>query len=99
MSVHTSHRVSLVTRTAHAGYVLDGSREDTPTGNTPNGTYMNMRIIKGLDAGVSHAVGTLCERLDDEVLVLRFPLSVPWVLVNDRLDVFLDVFHLSSLVV
>jgi hypothetical protein len=99
MSVHTSHRVSLVTRTAHAGYVLDGSREDTPTGNTPNGTYMNMRIIKGLDVGVLHAIGTLCKRIDHELLVLRFPPSVPLVLVDNRLDVLLDVLHLSSLVV
>ena len=60
---------------------------------------MDMRIIMNLGVGVSHAVGALCERIDDEVLVLRFPPSVPLVLVDNRLDVLLDVLHLSSLVV
>ena len=60
---------------------------------------MDMRIIMNLGVGVSHAVGALCERIDHEVLVLRFPPSVPLVLVDNRLDVLLDVLHLSSLVV
>ena len=55
--------------------------------------------MKNLGIGGLHAVGVFDENIDHELLVLRFPPSVPWVLVHDRLDIFLDILHLPALVV
>jgi len=52
-----------------------------------------------LSIGALHAIGISGERIDHELLVLRFPLSVPRVLVDNRLDIFLDVLQLSTLIV
>ena len=38
------------------------------------------------------------EDVDNQLLVFRFPPSARWMCVNDRLDIVLDVFLLSSLV-
>ena len=45
-----------------------------------------------------HAIGLLCKGVDNQLFVLRFPPSILRVRVNDRLDVVLNVSHLSALV-
>ena len=46
-----------------------------------------------------HAVSLIYEDVDDQLLVLRFPPSVFWMSVNDRVDIGLDVLLLFTLVV
>ena len=101
MSVHRSRRVFLVIRTVHAGCALGGSREDTPTGNTPTGTYSTENERESsinLGNSAVHAIGIFGERIDHELLILCFPPSVPWILADDRLYVVLDVLQLAPLV-
>ena len=102
MSAHKSRQVFLVIRTAHAGCVLGGSREDIPTGNTPTGTYITggeRELSINLGNNAVHAIGVFGERIDHELLILCFPPSVPLILDDDRLYVVLDVLQLPPLVV
>ena len=46
-----------------------------------------------------HPVGLFGKDIDDQFLVFRFPPSVFWMRVNDRLDIVLNVPLLSALVV
>ena len=49
--------------------------------------------------GVLHAVSIFYEGINHQFLVLRAPPSVPWVLVDNRLDILLNVLHLSAFIV
>ena len=53
------------------------------------------RHIFSIDA--LHPVSLFCEGVDDKLLVLRFPPSIFWMGVNDRLDIVLDVHPLFTL--
>jgi hypothetical protein len=95
-----SYRVFLVICTVHVGYAPDGSREDRLAGNIPIGIYYTYEsVIKILGIDVLHAVSIFCEHINHPLLVLRFPPSAPWVIVDDRLDVVPDVLHVTDLVV
>jgi hypothetical protein len=95
-----SHRASLAIRPAHAGSALDGNPEDGQSDNIPNGTYIIglSEAANNLNIGCLHAVGAFREDVDHQLLVLRLPLSVFWIRVDDRFDIILDIFQLSSLV-
>jgi len=94
--------VSLVIPPARAGYALGGISRDSPTDNTPNGTYERGNgeghEKKG---GISdlHPIRSLCQDVNHKLLVLRCPSSHISICVYDRLDIILDVLLLSSLLV
>ena len=94
------HQGSPVLETTHAGYVLGGSREDEAPGNTPTGTYIPgiSKSLQEVGIGGLHPVSVSCKNVNHYLLVLRCPPSVLWVLLNDRLDIVLDVFHLSPFI-
>ena len=60
---------------------------------------VSARVLKTLGIGGLHPISVSCENINHHLFVLHCPLSVPWVLLNDRLDIVLDVFHLSPFVV
>src|SRR5713226_964189 len=81
--------------------LLDGGHKCVPPDNPPTGTYITemSETRQGISIDALHAVGFLCEDVDDQLTVLCCPPFVFSMSVNDRLDVILDVLLLSSLVV
>ena len=83
MYVHTSHRASLVIRPELVEYGLGGSHQGSRVGNTPIGTY-DGTMSEGREEGSSglHPISSLCQDIDDELLMLWLPSSHIWVRIN-----------------
>src|SRR5713226_9211073 len=90
----------LVTPLVRPPGLLDGGHKCVPPDNPPNGTYITdmSETHQKIRIGALHAVGFICEDVDNQLLMLCFPPFVFSMCVNDRLDVILDVLLLSSLV-
>ena len=54
-------------------HLVEDSVAAPPAGSTPSGTYENMRINQGLKEDTLHAIRSLGEPLNDELLVLLAP--------------------------
>jgi hypothetical protein len=90
----------MVIRLGHAGYALGGTQQGTLAGNAPNGTYEEwMSVVKKSSINALHPIFSFCQNINHKLLVHRCSSPHPSVRVYDRLDVVLDVFLLSALVV
>ena len=58
-------------------------------------------MSEGREEGSSdlHPISSLCQDVDDELLMLRFPPSHLSMRINGELDIILDIISLSALVV
>ena len=87
-------------RLAHVGYAPGGTWRGILAGNAPIQTYgVWMNFVKNPRISALHPVCSLCQDINHKLLVHRCPSSHPSVCVHDRLDVVLDVFLLSALIV
>jgi len=96
-----SHRECPAIPPGHDGYVLGGSREDRQLDNIPNGTYIMCLSDNRRQLSICylHPVGTFCQDINHQLLILLFPSSILYICIDDGLDEILDVLHLSPFVV
>ena len=92
--------MSPVIRSGHVGYALGGSHEGGGSGNTPTETYVvgMSKTYHETNDDALHPVRFFGEDVNDQLLVLCVPHSHAWVRTNNRLDIVVDVSHLSTLV-
>ena len=95
-----SHRVSVVIRLEHVGFAPEDIQQGSLAGNVPIGTYeLWMSVTKKSSINALHPVCSFCQDTNYKLLVHRGPSPHPSVCVYNRLDVVLNVFFLSALVV
>ena len=90
---------SLAIHLVHAGYLLVCSHRYRLIGSTAIGTYVTKMRESHQEfyTEALHAIVLFCEGLDDQFLVLRFPLFILRIRLDGRPDVILHVFSLSAL--
>src|SRR5260221_964577 len=95
-----SHPACLVIHPELAGCAPGGSRRGTPAGNAPTGTCGRgwVRDVKMNGINALHPIGLFCQGINDKLLMLLFPSSHLSTRVHHRLDILLNVLHLSPLV-
>ena len=87
-------------RLAHVGYAPGGTWRGILAGNAPIQTYgVWMNFVKNPRISALHPVCSFCQDINHKLLVHRCPFLHPSVHVHNGLDVVLNVFLLSALVV
>jgi len=87
-------------RLGHAGSAPGGTQPGNLAGNVPTGTYeVWISVVNRSGINPLHPVCSFCQNINHKLLVYGCPSPHPSVRIDNRLDVVLDVFFLSALVV